>query len=68
MTSKDFRLAVFELGGIEVVEFFEHWKHENVTDHRYNDQLLEQFEQDFGQYIYEVESGRRRSYGDQYDQ
>lgn len=68
MTSKDFRLAVFEIGGVEAVEFFEHWKRDNVTDYRYNEELLEQFEQDFGQYIFEVENGRRPSYASQYEQ
>ncbi|MGM9683234.1 MAG: hypothetical protein ACI3XQ_06525 [Eubacteriales bacterium] len=68
MTSKDFRLAVFEIGGVEAVEFFESWKRDNVTDHRYNEELLEQFEQDFGQYIFEVENGRRPSYASQYEQ
>lgn len=68
MTSKDFRLAVFEIGGVEAVEFFERWKRDNVTDYRYNEELLEQFEQDFGQYIFEVENGRRPSYASQYEQ
>ena len=59
MTSAEFKLGVFEIGGNEALEYYKsEWKAENIQCSRFTEELLEKFAEDFR--IAQYESERRR--------
>lgn len=48
MTSAEFKLGVFEIGGNEALEYYKsEWKPLNIQFSRYTEELLDKFAEDF---------------------